>query len=88
VTDLRGNGGSLGVDGVRQTRQAGHGFGAHPHLVAVGAALGGLRAVSHRRHPDATRGDSAMELDEVIGDQGLGSAALERRRLDDAIAQR
>jgi hypothetical protein len=76
------------VDGVGEPGQAGQGLLAEVHLLAVRAALGGHRDVGHGRHRDAAGGDAPVELDELVGDQGVGGPALEGGRLEQAVAQR
>ncbi len=57
-------------------------------LVSVGAPGARHRAVRDGGHPHATRRDLSVERDEVVGDDAARRAALEGRRLDDAVAQR
>ena len=89
VADLRGRGRALGVDRVGQLLQTRADLGVvERELVTVGAAGTRDRAVRDRRHPRATGGDAAMELDEILGHHPLRRAPFEGRGFDDAIAQR
>ncbi len=89
VTDLGGDRGTLGVDGVGQLAQARADLRVvEGELMAVGATGARDCAVGDRRHPGATHGHLPVELDEIVGDDALGRAPFEGRRLDDPIAQR
>ncbi len=88
MTDLRADRGSLGVDGIGQPSQPGHRFRPHPDLPGLGSATGRHGAVRDGRHPDTARGGEAVVFDQVVGHQRIRGGRLERRGLDDAVAQR
>ena len=87
VADLRADRRALRVDRVGQSMQSGHGLRAHPDLPALGAPAGCHRAVGDRRHADPTRGEQPVVADQVVGDQRVRGGGLERRSLDDPVAQ-
>ena len=88
MADLCADRRALGVDGVGEPLQTGDGLRAHPDLAAVGPAALADRAVRDRRHAHTAGGDRPVEVDQVVGDDVVGRAGLERRRLDGPVAQR
>ncbi len=88
VADLRGHGRALGVHRVGELAQPGADFRVVEHdLMTVGAPGPGDRAVRHRRHAHTSRGERAVEFDELGRDDAPGRAALEGRGLDDPVPQ-
>ena len=88
MADLGAGGRALGVDGVGELAKSGHGVGAQPDALGVGAALGGHGQVGHGGHAGPARGHRPVVVDELGRDQRLGHDPLEGGRLDDPVAQR
>ncbi|EUA06622.1 flavin oxidoreductase/NADH oxidase domain protein [Mycobacterium xenopi 4042] len=88
MADLRAHRSTLGVHGLSEPAQPGHRLAAHPDLVTAGAATGGDRTIGDGRHPDPSGGRQPVVFDQVVGDQCVGCAGLERRGLDDPVTQR
>ena len=87
VSDLGAGGGALVVDGVGELAKPGHGVGAQPDALGVGAALGSHGQIGHRGHPRPADSHRPVVVDELRRDQRLRHDSLEGGGLDDPVAQ-
>ncbi len=87
MAELRRRSSTFGVNGIGEPPKPGEGIGPHPELAVFGAPFRCDGAIRDGGHPDSAGGWATMELDQLVGDQGVGSFAFECRGLDDSISK-
>ena len=87
MTELDGGARAFGVNRLREATQSGSRFRSHPDLIREGSTFRGDRAVREGRHPDPTRGEHPMPLDQTIADEPSPRQSLVRPALDDPVSQ-
>ena len=88
VAQLGGGRRPLGVDGIGEAPQAGHGVVTEHDPAPTGPSLRADGQVGHGGHPHAAGGDADVVVDQGVGDLTSGGGALESGGLDDPVAQR